>query len=517
MTFLRAAVCAALFLTALSRGLAAQDVTLSSPDGAVEITGTLLGFDGEYYRVETRFGELTVDGSGVACDGPGCPSLSGFVAEVTLAGSATMSEVLLPALVEGFALRNGYQTRREPLPEGNFSLVLLRGQSPAARFTFVVSNTDAGFGALVADEADVAMALREIRPQEQEAARAAGLGDLAGPGRSRVLALDAFVPVVAPSNPVRQISLPQLAAVLGGEIDNWQQLGGPDAPISVHMPVAGSGLSQAVEDRLMGAGGAGFSTDIQRHDRSSTLVKRVMVDPFALGIASYAEKGPSRMLTLSGPCGFSLAASRRAVKTEDYPLTVPMFLYLPARRLPKVARDFLSYVRGPAAQAVIRRAGFVDQAPERIPVSQQGSRLANAVAAAEGETGLAELKRLVATLRGMQRLTVSFRFEPGSSRPDAQSRSNIEHLARALEAGEYDAKELVFAGFSDGVGAAEGNREIALKRAEAVRDAVVQAAETADFDRVGIRTEGFGEALPMACDDSGWGRQINRRVEVWVR
>ena len=74
MTFFRAAVCAALFLTALSRALAAQDVTLSSPDGAVEITGTLLGFDGEFYRVETQFGELTVDGSGVACDGPGAPA-----------------------------------------------------------------------------------------------------------------------------------------------------------------------------------------------------------------------------------------------------------------------------------------------------------------------------------------------------------------------------------------------------------------------------------------------------------
>ncbi|WP_264211837.1 phosphate ABC transporter substrate-binding/OmpA family protein [Leisingera thetidis] len=517
MTFFRAAVCAALFLAALARGLAAQDVTLSSPDGAVEITGTLLGFDGEFYRVETQFGELTVDGSGVTCDGPGCPSLSGFVAEITLAGSSAMSEVLLPALIEGFALRNGYQTRREPLPEGNFSHVLLRGQKPAARFTFAASNTDAGFAALVADEADVAMALREIRPLEQKAARAAGLGDLTGPGRSRVLALDAFVPVVAPSNPVRDISLQQLAGIFSGQITNWQQLDGPDAPISMHMPVSGSGLAQAVEDKLMVPFGAGLSAEIRRHDRSSTLVRRVLIDPFAIGIASYAEKGAARVLTLTGTCGFSLQANRWAVKTEDYPLTVPMFLYLPARRLPKVARDFLAYVRGPAAQAVIRRAGFVDQAPELIPVSRQGSRLANAILAADRNSGLSELQRLVETLGGMRRLTVSFRFEPGSARPDAQSRSNIEQLARALEAGEFDAKVLVFAGFSDGVGPAEGNRQIALKRAGAVREAVIRAAETADVSRVEIRTEGFGEALPMACDDSEWGRQINRRVEVWVR
>lgn len=130
MAFFRAAICAALLLSGTVTSLAAQDVTLSSPDGAVEITGNLLGFDGEYYRVDTKFGELTVDGSGVSCDGPGCPSLSDYVAEITLSGSSTMAEVLLPALIEGFALRNGYQTRRDPLPGDNFEYVLLRGIVP---------------------------------------------------------------------------------------------------------------------------------------------------------------------------------------------------------------------------------------------------------------------------------------------------------------------------------------------------------------------------------------------------
>ena len=204
------------------------------------------------------------------------------------------------------------------------------------------------------------------------------------------------------------------------------------------------------------------------------------------------------------------------MKTEDYPLTAPVFLYLPARRLPQAAREFLAYVRGQGAQAVIRRAGFVDQQPERIPVASQGRRLANAIAAAGPETDLAGLQQMVAALDGLERLTASVRFEPGSTRPDAQSRENIQALARALEAGEYDARRLVFAGFSDGEGAAAGNRKIALKRAEAVRDAVLEAAETADPDRIRISTEAFGEALPMACDDSAWGRKVNRRVEIWV-
>ena len=69
MALFRVAICAALLLVTGTLALRAQDVTLSSPDGTVEITGNILGFDGEYYRVDTKFGELTVDGSGVTCEG----------------------------------------------------------------------------------------------------------------------------------------------------------------------------------------------------------------------------------------------------------------------------------------------------------------------------------------------------------------------------------------------------------------------------------------------------------------
>lgn len=518
MNWLRAAAFAALSVFP-ALPATAQDITLTSHDGKVEISGNLLGFDGEFYRVETRFGELTVDGSGVTCDGPACPNLTDFVAELALSGSSTMAEVLLPALIEGFALRNRMQTRRETESENRFSYLLFKPGSdkPQARFTFRVSTTDEGFADLLADEADLVMALREIRPDERRRALELGLGDMTDSNRSRVLALDAMVPVVAPVNPVHQISALQLARVFAGEIDNWADLGGPDAPIALHLPAAGTGLAQAVEDRLLLPVGKSLPSTISRHDRSSLLARAVAVDPFAIGIASYSETGTARALTLTGDCGFSVAATRRNIKTEDYPLNSPMFLYMPARRLPKLAREFMAYMRSPAAQIVIRRAGFVDQAPELIPLAVQGNRLANAVAAAGAEVPLTELQRLVATLSEMQRLSLSFRFETGASRPDAQSRTNIAQLAQALESGAYDARQLLFVGFSDGDGAADGNARIALKRAEAVRDAVLQAAETLDPARVEISVDAFGEALPMACDDSDWGRQVNRRVEIWVK
>jgi phosphate transport system substrate-binding protein len=497
----------------------AQDVTLTSRDGSIELSGTLLGFDGEFYRLQTEYGEMTVDGSGVDCDGPGCPNLDNFVAEVQFSGSATMGAILMPALIDAFAQREDYEVTREDTGPTSFMLQLARKESgaPAARFSFSATNTDEGFADLLADEADVVMALREVRRDERIAAREMGLGDLTGANRSRVLALDAVVPVVSPSNPVKRISPLMLARVFSGRIDNWQELGGPDAPIDLHLPDDASGLSQAIVDQVLMPAGLELTDRVIRHSLPTDLADAVAGDTFALGITSYADHRGTEILTLSGACGFSLDAARRTIKTEDYPLTAPLFLYFPARRLPLIAREFLAFTREPAAQNVIRRAGFIDQTPEEIPVEEQGNRFANAIAVAGQEITLQELQRMTATLAPMARLTTSFRFEAGSIRLDAQSRSNVQQLARAMEQGQYDARQVLLVGFSDGDGAARTNREIALRRAEAVLRAVSAAAVTANLERIDLGVDAFGEAMPMACDDSAWGRRVNRRVEVWVR
>lgn len=519
MNILRAATFAALSFFLGGQSLSAQDVTLTSPDGAVEITGTLLGFDGEFYRVQTLYGELTVDGSGVTCDGPACPNLMDFVAEVRISGAAGMADVLMPALLDGFALRNGYRVSRKLTDKTHFSYELADSTTGAtvARFFFRATTTDEGFADLLANEADIAMSLREIREPESKRGYEAGLGNMSGKNRSRILALNALVPVVAPGNPVKRITASDLSKVFSGKIDNWKMLGGPDAPIARHVPEQESGLLQAIEDRLLKPSGQRLDDDAVFHSQMTSLVSAVQRDPFAIGITTYSSSSAAARLPLAGGCGFAVHATRRGIKTEDYPLTAPMFLYLPARRLPKVARDFLAYTRGPAAQIVIRRAGFVDHSPEEVPVALQGERFANAIARADKDVPLKDLQAVVKRLGNHARLTTTFRFKPGLSALDAQSRSNAQQLARALELGTYDGRELVFVGFSDGEGSAEANRTIALRRATAVKEAVLAAAETVDPSSLNIAVEGFGEALPMACDESAWGRQVNRRVEIWVR
>ncbi len=519
MAILRAAIFAALTICCTGLTAAAQDVTLTSRDGEVEISGNLSGFDGEFYRVDTIYGELTVDGSGVLCEGPGCPNLNSYVAEITLSGAPTIGRVLMPALIEAFALRQGLELTRQNTSDIATTYTLSDADSgqPRGRFHVRQTNTDEGFADLLAGEAEMVMSLREVTRNEAIRGREVGLGDLRDARRSRVLALDALVPLVSAGNPVTTITTPQLAKVLSGEIADWVELGGADAPIAVHLHDPDTGLGQATERQMLTGGAEVFVPDAIRHASGESLSQAVAQDPFALGIGSRSEKGLTFELALTGACGFAMQATRRAVKTEDYPLTAPMFLYLPAHRLPKLVREFLVFTREPAAHLVIRRAGFVDQLPEEIEIDAQGDRFANAVLRAGEDVKLADLQRMVQVLRPLKRLTTTFRFEPGSIRLDPQSRSNVDSLARALESGFYDGRQLVFVGFSDGEGPAAANRTIALRRADAVRNAVVNAAETAQLNRLKLDVETFGEAMPMACDDSEWGRRANRRVEVWMR
>lgn len=164
MRILYAASMAVSFLAGMSPA-DAQDIALTSHDGKVEVTGNLLGYDGEFYRIDTQFGELTVDGSGVTCDGPACPSLTDFVAEIRFSGASVMAEALLPALIDGFAHHEGLTTSRSDLGDGQFAYALHQSgrQAPLGRLIFRAADTERGFADLTTDETDIVLALREVR------------------------------------------------------------------------------------------------------------------------------------------------------------------------------------------------------------------------------------------------------------------------------------------------------------------------------------------------------------------
>ena len=85
----------------------------------------------------------------------------------------------------------------------------------------VISGGGSGNGikALGEKQCDVAMSSRDIKDKERAAAEKKGVK----PVRIAV-AVDAIVPVVNPENPVKDLSLDQLAAIYSGKVRNWQEL-----------------------------------------------------------------------------------------------------------------------------------------------------------------------------------------------------------------------------------------------------------------------------------------------------
>jgi phosphate transport system substrate-binding protein len=445
--------------------------------------------------------------------------LGAYVPDIRFSGAGAIGARLMPELINAFASFQDYSV--EKIEQGDqasvFVLAELGSGQTAARFILNITSSAKGFVDLFGDESDLAMSMREASEQEIRLGGEAGYGDISIPELSRVIALDALIPIVSPRNTVQQVSLADLARVFAGEVSNWRELGGIDAPIVLHLPDPNAGILRVFLARIMAPAGLELAADVVRHQSDATLVQAVATDPFAIGLATLSELKEARPLTLTGSCGFRADFAAQALKSDDYPLTAPMFLYRRAGRLPAIARDFLRFLNSPAAQLAILQAGFVDQTVSRTPMARQGVRLANAIQAAGDEIKLEDLQRLVLAMTGARRLSVTFRFDDGSSGMTAQSRSNVSLLARTLETGIIGTGELVFAGFSDAEGRADANQSLSRKRAAAVREAVVLAAATADPRRVKLRIDGFGEAMPMACDDTEWGRQVNRRVEVWAR
>ncbi len=148
-------------------------------------------------------------------------------------------------------------------------------------------------------------------------------------------------------------------------------------------------------------------------------------------------------------------------------------------------------------------------------MTADGLRLINAIQGAGEDITLADLQRLVAVMDGADRLSLTFRFEDGSSTLDAQSRDNLVDLAQLIATGAFRGEKLVLAGFSDGSGAAAANLALSLERAARVAQEL--AAVAPDLPPAALpQVQGFGEALPMACDETAVGRQLNRRVELWI-
>lgn len=102
-------------------------------------------------------------------------------------------------------------------------------------------------------------------------------------------------------------------------------------------------------------------------------------------------------------------------------------------------------------------------------------------------------------------------FASGQSTLTAGAGASLRALAAYLELAADVRVEIV--GHTDAQGAADANRQLSQRRAEAVRRALIDAGIPASR----IRAEGRGAAEPVADNATAAGRARNRRVEIAVQ
>lgn len=502
----------------LSQAASAQDVTLRNGDGTIDISGSLIDFDGEYYRVDSRFGPVTVSADGLRCLGSGCPDPGALTTEARFVGASWIANRLFPLLLEAFARQRDFDLVRRIIDTRETDYRMLRSDGTlAGRFQVRSSTTEDGFLALFNGDATVALAVREPLEIEELAASASEAeAEAILRRRARIIALDAMVAVTSPANPTDGLSPEELAAIFTGQITSWATFGLPDAPIRLHLPSNNNGLVQSFVHDLVLPTRRDLAANVTRHTDLADLSDAVLSDPMAIGITSLSAAGSARVLSLRGACDRSIEATATSLSTGDYPFTSPLYAYTPPRRLPLLVREFIAFFETPEAERVVRQAGFVSQRITETPVEQQGRRLSQAIAAVGNDVTFEQVQTLSERMSAAARLSTTIRFEDGSSSFATQSRASISRLVRAIEAGAFEGRRLIFVGFSDGAGNAAANLRLSRSRADAARQAVQEAAAGANLSRLEMEIVGFGEALPMACDDSAWGRAVNRRVELWL-
>lgn len=493
------------------------EVTLKAPDGTVKMVGEFVSFEDNAFIVRTGLGELRVAADSVTCEGDSCPVFDMSQADVVVAGSDTVGLGMMNLLLQGWASNQNAEALISTTPEKTKVLAEVVADQGFGEplNNYLVWSTTSGdaFKTLLDKSAEIGMASRRIRPQEARALRADGAGNMISPTQEHIVAVDSLVVVVNPDNPVSSLRVDQVAGIYSGQIKNWSEVGGPDAPITVLDRGAGSGTGAVFDNAVFGKASDPIPTAKLISDNEQ-VAATVGDDPYAIGFVGYAFKQGTKPLSLVNSCGLTMTADEFSARTEEYALQRRLYLYTRADTLSESAQSLLDYAKSEDADEVIQKAGFISLGIDKRPQPLDGPRAQMLLDPNADRFESAVMREMLSVMGDYDRLSSTFRFTTGSSRLDERALLDMARLVEYLE-NKPAGTNVKFVGFTDDVGAFDRNRELSERRAAQVMEQVLELAGNR-LSGLEFEAAGYGEIAPSACNINEDGRRINRRVEVWV-
>lgn len=514
---------------------APAEVILRLKGGGFELRGALRAFDGQRYVLETaQHGRMTLNAARYECVGEACaapprsasPDYDRLYAEraetATILAGDSAGSLLLPALVRGYAEAAGMEAA--PVVGGNRDRREWRliddGAQRLGAFEISRAGSADGIQTILDGKASFVLSGRRATTEESRAA-AAAKARFPGGRNEQQIAVDGIAVVVGPQNPLHHIGLEALARVLTGDVADWYDLGQAPGAIAVYLAEEGSSAAARAAAELVAAKRSALKPGMIRRATEAAVAEAVAGDPRGIGLVSMAAVHAVRALNLETSCGLLLKPTPFAVKSGEYPLSVPIHLHalMPPKEAP--ARGLLRFLATPAAHEIVERSGFMSGVPSAIGVTEQAERMAHATNAQGDAFDLGLMRQMLSDLKDWKRLSVTFRpaagtLATGTRDADPRTRAEAERLAALLLTPDWKGRKVMLAGFTDADGGKlQANLTHSTKRAAQLR-ALLTGLGGAALDGRRIVIKGYGPLAPVACNDTAEGRALNRRVEVWV-
>ncbi len=221
-------------------------------------------------------------------------------------------------------------------------------ENPEVSISLSGGGSGNGIKAIIDGTTDIADSSRFIKGKEVKLAVEKGVYPV--PFR---VAYDCIVPVVHPSNPIKDISMDQLKAMYKGEIKNWKDVGGIDKKVVVISRDTSSGTYEVWNKKVMKKDRVYPGALLQASN--GAVAQAVAKNKYAIGYIGlgYLNKDV-KALSISGIVG-----SEETTLDGTFPISRPLFMFTQGWPEGETVK-FLNYVLHPAkGQKLVGEAGYV--------------------------------------------------------------------------------------------------------------------------------------------------------------
>jgi phosphate transport system substrate-binding protein len=229
-------------------------------------------------------------------------------------------------------------------------------QNPDMEVSVTGGGSGTGIAALLNGTTNICAASRKIKNKELELALRKNIHP-----HEIVVAKDGIAVVVHPDNPVKELTLQQLSKIFTEKSFRWSDVGGHDEEILVLSRESSSGTYVFFQEMVLKK--QDYMQDAKLMPATSAIIQSVSTDKLAIGYVGlgYALAAKDKVKIVAVKADDNSTAvmpSDQTVKTGQYPIARPLFLYLNGE--PKgTVKKFMDFCLSVKGQAVVTETGYV--------------------------------------------------------------------------------------------------------------------------------------------------------------